>query len=108
MMLPNQAEVFWLDAAQIVSLEDLVALSGLNETQIGVLVELGALQPKTEGTVARSFSADCVVIARTAKRLQADFELDDHALALVLDLLKRIKILEADLGRLRALQPHQG
>jgi chaperone modulatory protein CbpM len=104
-MLPDQSDVFWLDGTQVVSLDELVILSGLSEGEIMALVDLGILPPRTEGSVEGAFSADCVVIARTTKRLQIELELETHALALVIDLLKKIKSLEDELCGLRARQP---
>ena len=95
----------WLDRSQLVSISDLVDLSGLTESEVQELVEFGALVPVNFEDIPWSFSADCVVTVRKASRLRDDLELDAHAVALALTLLEQIRTLEAELARLRAQQP---
>ena len=95
----------WLDRSQLVSLDDLVILSGLTESEVHELVEFGALVPVNAEENPWSFSADCVVTVRKASRLRDDLELDAHAVVLALTLLEQIRALEAELAQLRALQP---
>ncbi len=104
-MQSESLDVLWLDRFQLVSVEDLVGLSGLSEAHIHELVELGALTPLDPSRIPWSFSADCVVTVRKASRLRDDLELDAHALALALTLLEQIQTLEAELSSLRARQP---
>ncbi len=100
-------EVLWLDAQQELSLAELAALSGLSEAELRELVDYGVLVPVDLETEPPVFRADCVVIARTACRLRADFELDAPGLALALTLLGRIHDLEAQLRDLGARLPHR-
>lgn len=95
----------WLDRSQLVSISDLVDLSGLTESEVQELVEFGALVPVNSEDIPWRFSADCVVTVRKASRLRDDLELDAHAVALALTLLEQIRTLEAELARLRAQQP---
>ncbi len=103
-----QAETYhalWLDGSQRVSINDLVDISGLTESEVHELVEFGALAPVNLGEIPWTFSADCVVTVRTASRLRDDLELDSHALVLALTLLEQIRTLEGELAQLRAQQP---
>ena len=51
------------------------------------------------------YSAECIAVARMAFRLRHDLELGLDGLALVVDLLQRMRRLEAELGELRARFP---
>lgn len=89
-----------LDDTGTLTVAELVRQSGLSEDELAVLVDCGALEPRAGGAAWR-FSAQCVVTARTARRLRDDFALDDtHALAILMRLMQRIEALEAEL-RLR-------
>lgn len=94
----------WLDSSQLVSISDLVDLSGLTEREVHELVEFGALVPLDAEEIPWRFSADCVVTVRKASRLRDDLELDSHAVVLALTLLDRIRALEAQLVQARAQQ----
>lgn len=94
----------WLDSSQLVSISDLVDLSGLTEREVHELVEFGALVPLDAEEIPWRFSADCVVTVRKASRLRDDLELDSHAVVLALTLLEQICALEAELVQARAQQ----
>ena len=96
------AEAFALDEQGACSFDDLARLSGVAESLLRELVHEGALDPIDPASQAWTFRAECVVVARRASRLQRDFELDVHALALVLRLHERIGELEAELRAIRA------
>lgn len=100
-------EVLWLDEQQELSLAELAGLSGLSEAELRELVDYGVIAPVEPQTEPPAFRADCIVIARTACRLRADFELDVPGLALALTLLGRIHDLEAQLRELSAQFPHR-
>lgn len=100
-------EVLWLDEQQELSLAELVALSGLAEEELRELVDYGVIAPVDPEAEPPVFRADCVVIARTACRLRAAFELDAPGLALALTLLGRIHDLEAQLRELGAQVPQR-
>ncbi len=96
----------WLDHSNSVTLDVLADLSGLSEVEVSELVELGVLAPADPTVQPWSFSAECVVTVRTARRLRSELELDTHALALALALLERIALLEHEMAALRARMPN--
>jgi hypothetical protein len=98
-------EALWLDESHEFSQEELVELSGLTQADLLDLVECGAIAPSDAQAQRWSFSADRLVIARSASRLRSELDLDSHGLALVLSLLERIHGLESELGELRARLP---
>lgn len=95
-------ESIWLDCSQVVSIHELVSVSGLSEEEVHELVDGGALVPINPDAGAWTFSADCVVTVRKASRLRDDLELDPHAMVLTLTLLEQIRSLESALSLLRA------
>jgi chaperone modulatory protein CbpM len=95
----------WLDAHFEVSFEELTRLSGLPEGELRELVEYGVLAPNDPGRAQWTFSGECVVTARAARRLRESFELEPEALSLVLGFLQRIRALEEELRALRAQLP---
>ena len=86
-------------------LRDLADLSGLSESEVLELVEYGALAPTHQTAGQWAFSVRSITVARTARRLREDFELEVHGVALVLAYLDRIHDLEAQLCALRAQLP---
>lgn len=99
------AEVMWLDESEVISLSELVEISGLSEDELLELVHAGAIPSRENALQEYTFSARVVTTARTACRLRDDLELDPHGLALAIKLLERVRELEAELARLRALAP---
>ncbi|MHB8535078.1 MAG: chaperone modulator CbpM [Sulfuricaulis sp.] len=100
-------EVLWLDEQEPLSLAELAGLSGLSEAELRELVDCGAIVPVDPDAEPPGFRANCVVTARVACRLRADFELDAQGLALALTLLDRIHDLEARLRDLSAQLPRR-
>lgn len=94
-----------LSEPTVLTLEELVELSGLSSELLIKLVDYGALAPVEPQQQARPgqlrFTSDCVVAVRTASRLREDFDLDANAISVALMLIERIHELEA---RLRELQ----
>ena len=84
---------------------DLADLSGLSEAEVLELVEYGVLAPAQQTAGQWAFSMRSITVARTARRLREDFELEVHGVALVLAYLDRIHDLEAQLCALRAELP---
>ncbi len=99
------AEAVWLDERGAITLVELSECSGLSESELRDLIELGALQPADPEAAEPSFAARCISAARAAGRLRKDFELDNQGLALVLALLERVEELESALQRLNARLP---
>jgi len=99
-----ESEVMWLDEHRVVTLQELIEISGLPELELLELVHAGAL-PALETAQGYTFSARIVTVARTACRLRDDLELDVHGLGVALRLLERVSDLEAEIVRLRAQLP---
>ena len=106
-MSAKLTETTWLDAHCEVSLAELASLSGLAEAELRELVEYGALAPNDPRGAQWTFSGECVVTARAARRLREDFDLDFNALSLALSFLERIRALESELRALRAQLPRR-
>ena len=100
-----ETEVVWLDEHRVVSLAELVEVSGLSERELLELVHAGVIEARDTGGAGYTFSAQIVTVARTACRLRDDLELDTHGLGVALRLLERVQYLEAEIARLRAQLP---
>jgi chaperone modulatory protein CbpM len=100
-------ETVWLDEHGSVTLIELAQCSGLSETELRDLVDLGALEPLDASSAQWSFGLQCIVAARAASRLRDDLELDTPGLAVVLTLLDRVRELESELQRMRARLPRR-
>jgi chaperone modulatory protein CbpM len=98
-------ELNWLDEHQHLSLTELAELSGLSEVEVRELTEYGVFVPMQAEAPVLTYTAHCVVIARTASRLRDDFELDTGSLAVTLTLLERVRELEARIRELEAQLP---
>jgi chaperone modulatory protein CbpM len=98
-------EVLWLDEQRVVSLAELVEVSGLSESELLELVQVGAIPVREARGSAYTFSARVVTVARTACRLRDDLELDMRGLGVALRLLERVSVLESEIVRLRAQLP---
>ena len=105
-MEAKQVEAVWLTEDREFSLAELAELSGLSEPDLHELVDYGAITPLNPDSPQWAFKGECVVTVRAACRLRVNFDLEPHAVALVVSLLERIHDLEAQLTRLRAQMPH--
>ena len=101
-------QAMWLHERLKLALEELCELSGLSETELRELVDCGVLAPIDADARNWAFGADRLVVARGARRLRKDFDLDPNALALVVALLERVHDLEKKLRDLRARLPGSG
>jgi hypothetical protein len=99
------AQASWLHERYELSLSELCELSGLSESELRALVECGAIAPTDPAARDWTFSADLLVVARSAYRLRRDFDLDSQALAIAVALLERVRDLEDELRDLRARTP---
>ena len=100
-------QAMWLNEQHELLLEELCELSGLSEAELRELVDHGVLAPIDSGAQHWTFSADRLVVARSARRLRKDFDLDPNGVALVVTLLERVRDLEAELRDLRAKLPRR-
>jgi chaperone modulatory protein CbpM len=91
-----------LDAMTEVTWTELVTASGLPEAELRELVHYGVLVPRDPDAPAWTFEGRWLVVARTASRIRRDFELDSHAVAVILSYVERIERLEAEIRTLRA------
>jgi chaperone modulatory protein CbpM len=99
-------DALWPDERQSMPLRVLAELSGLSEGELMQLIDCGALAPFSEGSAGqRMFSVHSVTVARAARRLRDDFELEPHGVAVLLAYLDRIHELEAQLRALQARLP---
>lgn len=98
-------ELVWLEEHRALTLAELAELSGLSEVELHELVDSGAIASVDPEAATQTFSADYIVLARSACRLRNDFELDTKGLAVALTLLERVRALEAELRGLRAQLP---
>jgi chaperone modulatory protein CbpM len=95
------SESIWLNDSDLCSLAHIVEVSGLAEHDVLDLVEAGILEPTNDDPHNYLFRIDCIVMARKARRLRDDFELNPEGLALALNLLRRVNQLEQELAGLR-------
>ncbi len=96
------AMLMLLDDMNVCSLEELIDVSGLTDAEVALLVDSGVLLPVDAEASTLVFHLRYIVVAKTARRLRDDFELDGHGLALALTLLRRLREAEADLAAVHA------
>ncbi len=101
-MIAPIEDAMHLDAVTEVTWVQLVTASGLPEPELRELVRYGALVPRDPDASTWTFEARWLVVARTASRIRHDFELDPHAVSVVLSYVERIERLEAEIRALRA------
>ncbi|MBV6272107.1 chaperone modulator CbpM [Alcaligenaceae bacterium CGII-47] len=101
-MTVHITETVWLNASDTCSLEYIVEGSGLSRQDVLELVEAGVLKPYSRDRDNYFFHTDCVVLARKAKRLRDDFELDTRSLTLTMSLLRHMDALQTEVTSLRA------
>ena len=104
-MTVEYGDAVWPDERLTLSLRSVAEVSGLSEGELLQLIDCGALAPFSEASGQRMFSIQSIAVARTARRLRDDFELEPHGVAVLLAYLERIRELEAQLRALRARLP---
>ena len=95
-------DALYLDAVAELTWQELVSASGLPESELTELVQYGAIVPRNPDASAWTFEARWLTVAKTASRIRHDFELDAHAVSVVLCYVERIQRLEDELRALRA------
>ena len=93
------------DEEHRLALRELAEFAGLTEVEVLELVDCGALTAFEDAPGHRVFSWRSITVARTARKLREDFDLEPHGVALLLQYLDRIRTLEEELRRLRAQLP---
>ena len=94
-------DAVWLNEGGRCTIVHLSEVSGLDRAELQMLVDSGALSPLPEAGDNPTFAAGAMQVARTARRLRDDFELNSNGLALAMRLLARVEALERELDRLR-------
>jgi chaperone modulatory protein CbpM len=79
--------------------------SGLTEIELRELAETGVLEPLEHSGGQWIFSGRSLWLARTARRLRIDFELDASGVALAVQLIGRIRELEDEIRLAQARTP---
>ena len=97
------SEALWLDISKIYTLTEITELSGLPLTLLNHLIELDAIPACDD--LGSAFDTKALERACAARRLHHDLELDAGALALVLQLLSRVRDLEGEIHSLQARLP---
>jgi chaperone modulatory protein CbpM len=91
-----------MDGGETIAFPQLVERAGLTADEVRDLGEGGAMTDAAADAAATRFSARCILVARTARRLRDEYALEDsHSLAVVLRLTQRIAALEGELRRHR-------
>ena len=93
--------VIVLEEGDAVDLGELAEVAGMSSEAIEELALAGCLRVTRKSGADWAFDPRSVTLARRAKRLGADFDLDEAGVALALALLSRIEALE---DRLRELE----
>ncbi len=104
-MTVEYCDALWPDERQVIPLRSVAEVSGLSEGELLQLIDCGALGPFSEASGQLMFSIQSIAVARTARRLRDDFELEPHGVAVLLAYLERIRELEAQLRALQARVP---
>ena len=101
----NVTQTVWLNSNDLCSFEHVVEVSGIERNVLQELVDAGVIQPANTDRRRYVFHTECIVLARQARKLSEDFELDVQGLALAMSLLDRIRQLESRLIDLDARLP---
>lgn len=98
-------ESFSLDTPEVVTLTELADYCGMSPADLDELMGYNALQPLPDTAPDFTFSAHWVVPLRTVAKLRMDFDLDLFTVAILLEKLRQIALLERQVQSLQALVP---
>ncbi|BCO28821.1 hypothetical protein MIZ03_3731 [Rhodoferax lithotrophicus] len=101
-MSQEQIEAFSLDASAVITLSELVECCGISTEELDELMAYNALVPLAGQGQELAFSAQWVMPLRKACKLRVDFDLDLFTVAILLENLKRIEVLEHQVQSLQA------
>ncbi|MFZ6644986.1 chaperone modulator CbpM [Undibacterium sp. TJN25] len=102
----ERVHAVWLNETEFCSLEELVSLSGLSRLELDHLIDMGVIEPDSVRGEQIVFQQRWLVVARSARRIRDDFELDTQGLAVAASLLQRIEALKGELASARAQLLH--
>jgi chaperone modulatory protein CbpM len=105
-MKVNATERGSLNEPVIYSAQNLAEVSGLSNEQLDDMIENGVIAPVDANARPMSFPPRYIVVARMARRLRDDFELDRHGVTLAMNLIQRIEELEMELNAVRSRLGH--
>lgn len=88
--------------SELLTLGQILELSGADEARVVELIDLGWLSPRQEGG-ERLFVATDVYRLRKLTRLSVDFELPSFPASIIVDLLERIEVLERQVEALKRM-----
>jgi chaperone modulatory protein CbpM len=95
-------DITLLDDHHACSVQELVDVSGLSAEDVALLVEHGVIVPVAPPPQPPEFYLRYIVIAKTARRLRDDFELDSDGWLLALTLMRRLDETETELAVVKA------
>lgn len=101
-MKTQETASMWLDENHLITLDELVELSGLPIADLQNLLESGVLKPNNKAEAIWHFNSHYLVSIRILSRLKRDFELEPNAFALTLIFLEKIRNLEFQLRGLNS------
>jgi hypothetical protein len=101
-MNAERIDAVWTEEHRLVSFDELRDRWGVSSSQLHDFIAHGVLEPAADPQ-GQGFRLETVSLVRTACRLQEELELDAHAVGVVLELLRRVRALEDEVGTLRAL-----
>jgi len=104
-MPQEQTDAFSLDASKTITLSELAECCGVSAGDLDELMDYNALVPLDGVGQELAFSAHWVVPLRKACKLRTDFDLDLFTVAILLENLNRIELLERQVQSLQALVP---
>ncbi|PKO58848.1 MAG: hypothetical protein CVU24_16470 [Betaproteobacteria bacterium HGW-Betaproteobacteria-18] len=103
-MTQASIESFSLDATEVITLTELAQCCGMSPAELDELVDYNALVPLTSLS-ERAFSAHWLAPMRAVAKLRLDFDLDLFTVAILLEKLIQIELLERQVQALQALVP---
>ena len=92
----------WLNEGDSCTMVHLSEVSGLDRSELQMLMDSGALSPLPDAGDGPAFASSAILVAHAARRLRDDFELNPNGLALAMRLLARVETLERELNRFKA------
>lgn len=104
-MQQEPIECFSLDTRRTITMAELADCCGMSAEDLDELVGYNALEPLSGTFPEPAFSAQWVVPLRAASRLRLDFDLDLFTVAMLLEQLVHIELLERQVQSLQALVP---